>query len=394
MKRFKLAVVATHPIQYHAPWYRALAADPRFDVHVFYCHRATAQDQAGAGFGVAFEWDRPLLEGYRHSFLANVSRRPSVSTFAGIDTPELTAIIARSGFDACLVNGWNHKSAWQAIFACWRTGTKVMVRGDSHLRTARGVLKRVAKALPYRAFVPRLNACLAAGTWSREYYLHYGARPEKVFVVPHVVDEAWLAAEAVRLQPQRAGLRRRWALPEHGAIFLFAGKLTEKKRPLDFLAALERAAGQVPVHALMVGDGPLRAACEAHVRSRNLPVSFAGFLNQSEMPAAYVAADALVLPSDGGETWGLVVNEAMICGKPCLVSDHVGCGPDLVREGETGAVFALGHIAPLAAHMVRLATDAEACRRMGMQARDLMRDWSSAAAVEGVAAAVSAVTRG
>ena len=84
------------------------------------------------------------------------------------------------------------------------------------------------------------------------------------------------------------------------------------------------------------------------MREHTLPVSFAGFLNQGEIPAAYAACDALVLPSDYGETWGLVVNEAMACGVPAVVSDAVGCGPDLVEEGQTGMIFPLGDIPALA----------------------------------------------
>ena len=98
------------------------------------------------------------------------------------------------------------------------------------------------------------------------------------------------------------------------------------------------------VQGLMVGDGPLRGVCEDFVRVNRAPIRFAGFLNQSQIVEAYVAADVLVLPSDGGETWGLVVNEAMACKRPCIVSDHVGCGPDLVAVGETGVIFPLGDV--------------------------------------------------
>ena len=60
----------------------------------------------------------------------------------------------------------------------------------------------------------------------------------------------------------------------------------------------------------MVLCAPSASSLSAH---RKLPVHFTGFLNQSQMVDAYVASDCLVLPSDGRETWGLVVNEAMSC---------------------------------------------------------------------------------
>jgi glycosyltransferase involved in cell wall biosynthesis len=83
------------------------------------------------------------------------------------------------------------------------------------------------------------------------------------------------------------------------------------------------------------------------------PASFTGFLNQSEISQAYVAADCLVLPSDYGETWGLVVNEALASGLPCLVSQACGCAEDL----SICDIFPLGDIDMLALKLVRLAQE-------------------------------------
>ena len=130
------------------------------------------------------------------------------------------------------------------------------------------------------------------------------------------------------------------------------------------------------------------------MEQENLPVTFAGFLNQSEIPKAYVAADCLVLPSDSGETWGLVVNEAMACGIPAIVSDHVGCGPDLVIEGETGGVFPLGDIDALAHKIAHFASDADRLKAMGKEAqRRVMTYYSVDRAVEGTLAAIHAAVQ-
>jgi glycosyltransferase involved in cell wall biosynthesis len=142
----------------------------------------------------------------------------------------------------------------------------------------------------------------------------------------------------------------------------------------------------------MVGDGPLRAQSESFVRERDVPVTFAGFLNQSEMVKSYVAADTLVLPSDGGETWGLVVNEAMVCGRPCIVSDKVGCGPDLVTP-ETGAIHPLGDVARLAELMSEFAADRNRLRARGEAAARKVTEYSTEVAVRGVLEAVHAVAR-
>jgi glycosyltransferase involved in cell wall biosynthesis len=393
MSQKRLAVVTTHPIQYQAPWFRGLAENPEIDLEVLYCHRATPQDQASAGFDVEFDWDVSLLDGYPHRFLRNVARKPSVNGFAGLDTPEISDIVKAENFDAVIVNGWNYKSAWQTMRACWRTKTPVMLRSDSHLHTARSLPKRALKLPLYRWFIPKVDACCAVGTWSRDYFLHYGAQADRIFIVPHVVDVDFFRQEAERLRPQRTELRREWQLDDEATVFLFAGKFVDKKRPLDFINGIAMAnENGKRIMGLMVGDGPLRQACEDEVRSTNAPIRFAGFLNQSKMPMAYAAADALILPSDGGETWGLVVNEAMASGKPCLVSDHVGCGPDLIVPGETGDVFPLGDIAALSSLLGSYADRRSDLKEMGAKAEQEASRFSIEAAIDGVMDAIKAVS--
>ncbi len=389
---FSLAIVSTHPIQYHAPWFRGLAAHPDLKIHVYYCHKATPEEQARAGFGVAFDWDVPLLEGYPLTFLRNVANPAGPGRFVGFDTPEIKDIIRRGEYDAVLINGWHYKSAWQAIWTCWRSKVKVMVRSDSHLRTPRSLPVRLAKWLAYRRFIPRFDACLAVGQWSREYFLHYGAFPERIFLVPHAVDIDAIGGAADRLRPTRSGLRQGWGLDPGRITVAFVGKFTETKRPLDFVRAVSKAAKQKPaVQGLMVGDGPLRKVCEDFANTRRVPIVFTGFLNQSQITGAYVAADALVLPS-AGETWGLVVNEAMACGCPCMVSDRVGCGPDLIEEASTGAIFPVGDVDALAALMTGLVRDPCHIAFMSREARRRIQKHSIQAAVEGVLQCLSAIT--
>jgi len=390
--RARLAIVTTHPVQYHAPWFRALARQPELDLTVFYCHRATPEQQAAAGFGVPFDWDVPLLDGYCYRFLKNVAPSTYSGSFRGLDTPEIREITAGRQFDAILVNGWHYKSAWQAIVSCWRNRIPLMLRGDSHLHTQRSLLKRYLKYPVYKGFIPRADACLAAGTWSREYFLYYGARPEDIFPVPHAIDEQWFAAELKRWLPLRAELRRHWTVEPGAMVALFAGKFIEKKRPLDFVRAVAEAKRRgALVAGLMVGDGALRAQCEALTAETGAPIRFAGFLNQSQMVSAYVAADVLVLPSDGRETWGLVVNEAMACGRPAIVSDAVGCGPDLLLAGKTGDRFPLGNVEALADLLVSYVERPEMCRAMAQAARERLAAFSLDAAVQGIMRAVEAI---
>lgn len=339
---FKLGILASHPIQYQAPLFRELAQ--RCDLHVYFAHRQTPQAQAAAGFGVAFEWDVDLLSGYAHTYLPNVARQPDTGAFWGCDTPAIAGEIESGGFDAFLVMGWHLKCFWQAIRACQRHGVPVMVRGDSQLATPRSRLKQAVKSLLYPWVIRQFDACLYVGQRNREYLKHYGAPADRLFFAPHCVDTQAFAAAA--MQVDRDAVRSAWQLGADDHAVLFAGKLVDSKRPTDLVRAVAhmRANGKAIV-LVWAGDGPERQALEGLGESLGVPMKFLGFCNQSQLPAVYRAADVLALPSN--ETWGLVVNEAIACGTPCVVSDACGCAPDMIVPGVSGAVFELGNVAAL-----------------------------------------------
>lgn len=352
----RLAVVTSHPIQYHSPLFRALAQ--RVDLDVYYGHQQDAAGQAAAGFGVAFEWDVPLLGGYRHHFLRNVSATPGVSAFGECDTPDVGRVLAEGQYDACFITGWYLKSYLQALLACRRLGIPALSRGDSQLATRGASIVSLAKYLPYRALLAQFAGHLYVGQANRAYLRHFGVPDSKLFFTPHFVDNAFFAgrADEARTSGARADIRRHAGADEQGRVMLFVGKLIDKKRPLDFVDAVARAsAGDARIRGLIVGSGPLQQAVDDRIRALGAPVTCAGFRNQTELPSYFAAADALVLPSDAGETWGLVVNEAMACGVPALVSRACGCVHDLITDGSTGYGFPLGDVDALAQAMRRVA---------------------------------------
>lgn len=358
----RLAVVTSHPIQYHAPWFRALSAV--VDLEVFYCHRQDAAGQAAAGFGEAFDWDVPLLDGYRYHWLENVSLAPNVDGFSGCDTPGVSDAIRAGRFDACLVTGWYLKSYIQAIRACWQAGVPILMRGDSHLGTPRPLLTSAAKYLPYRWMLGRIDAHLYVGQANSAYLRHYGVADSQLFFVPHFVDNARFAAEAERARRDgsAAALRASMQIPVGATLFVFAGKLLPKKRAMDFIQAIAglRASGRL-VHGLIVGSGPEESALRQRAAMISAPVHFAGFRNQSAMPHMYAAADCVVLPSIS-ESWGLVVNEGMAAGLPAIVSDGVGCAEDLIEPGQTGLTYAACDVPQLWDAMTRVVNALETNR--------------------------------
>jgi glycosyltransferase involved in cell wall biosynthesis len=379
MKR--IAFMMTHPTQYHSPWFRALAARPEIDIHVYYGMTPSA-DQQGAGFGVGFEWDVPLLDGYPHTILRNTGSG-SLTDFGGVDTPEINDIVRSNKFDAWVINGWRTRAEWRAIESCWDAKVPMFIRGDSTLVTPRSVVKRTIKWVLYRRWVPRFSCYLTVGTLNEQYYVHYGADRQRFVPVRHFVDNDWFAQKSDAARASAAGQRRAWGIPDEKLVLLFAGKFTNDKQPMDAVRAIDKIRqARDDVHLVMVGDGPFRAECEAFAASRQLPVTFAGFFNQARMPNAYASADVLVVPSIS-ETWGLVVNEAMASGIPAIVSSRVGCAPDLVSPGVTGSVFPSGDIDAFARAIGEYASDRALAVRQGEAARTRIQEYSLESAVRG-----------
>ncbi|HWI20564.1 MAG TPA: glycosyltransferase family 4 protein [Vicinamibacterales bacterium] len=384
-----LAIIATHPIQYHVPWYRALAARTDLHLHVFFAALPDPEAQ-GTGFGQPFSWDLPLLEGYRSTVLKNRRRRPRLNGFFASSAPAYRAL-EQLRPAAVVITGWHQWPMLQALGACRRLRIPTIVRAESNSMRPRLAGVRFI----HRRLLRMFDAFLAIGTSNRDFYERAGVPSERILDCPYFVDNERFAEDAARLATARRTLRRSWGIADDATVFAFVGKLQRKKRPADVIeaASIARARG-AEVHVLVVGGGTLEAQLRSRAAEARLPITFAGFLNQSEVAKAYVACDALVLPSDYGETWGLVVNEAMACGRPALVSDRVGCGPDLIREGETGHVFPFADREALAELMVRLSACPGTLRVMGERARrHVMQGFSIDRAVCATARAVMVAAR-
>ena len=387
----KVGLLASHPIQYLTPLLKELST--RIDLHVYYAHNPSPEQQAAAGFDVEFEWDTNLLDGHTYTFLDNTAKNPDarVGHFWGCDTPELYEMIASESFDAFIVNGWYLKTFWQAVWACKRAGTPVLARGDSQLQTPRSWPKRIAKEIGYRGLLRVFDGFLSVGHQFDRYLMHYGIPPNRIFRVPHCVDNAWFHERA-----QKEGNRIPEAIPANpneSYIALFVGKFIAKKRPRDFIQAIGSLQRKgVSITGVLVGSGPQEQRLKRFATSHSVAVHFAGFKNQSELPAYYAAADMIILPSSGGETWGLVVNEAMACGTPAIVSDAVGCAPDLIIEGETGYQFPVGKTEILAQRVEQLLKRKEE-HNFKTAVQSHIEQFSVEAAVEGIVSAVQAVAR-
>jgi glycosyltransferase involved in cell wall biosynthesis len=330
-----------------------------------------------------------MYDGYDWQVLDSNKKDPSVDSFFASSVRNLTQTLKRDGPDVLVLTGWQGFPLLQALWSGTRLGIPRVFRGESSGLKPRTLTAKAA----HHFLLPQYDAFLVIGEATRKFYIGYGVPDSKLFSCPYFVENKRLYDQARSHRSERQGLRELWRIPRGSVCYLFVGKLTHKKRILDQLAALKLAYSQNPgLHLLIVGTGELMSRARQFVNEHKLPVTFAGFLNQTEITSAYVAADCLILSSDYDETWGLVVNEAMVCGLPAIVSDRVGCGPDLVKCGETGEKFAFGVERALSRAMLSMAEDRDRLIAMGERARErVLRHYSVEGAVEGTVRAIDSV---
>ena len=329
----RLGILDLHPIQYHTPLYRQLTQRGHVRLDVLYTSDDGLNPALDPGFGVPVAWNIDLLSGYRHAFLPG----------PGVAHARRVAALVRwiRSQDVIVVHG--HSNPWMLLAAatCRISAVPYLLRGDAGpLGPSTGIRRLLRDALA-GTVVSASAGGLAVGTLNAEFYAKYHA--PRITLARHSVDnDRFAAAPAV----PRDELLAQWGLDSRRPVVMFCGKLCPAKRPLDLAAAVSALAE--PVNAMFVGDGELGDAVRSMLRPGRGVVT--GFVNQAELPSYYHAADILALPSEA-EPWGLVVNEAMAAGVLPVVSDRVGCMPDLVER--LGEVHPWGDVRALTAALSR-----------------------------------------
>jgi glycosyltransferase involved in cell wall biosynthesis len=259
----------------------------------------------------------------------------------------------------------------------------LVCRGESNLLSSGSLAKRISKLFYFPRFFRQFNAFAAIGRRNREFYWHYGVPEEKLHDAPYSVDTRFFESAFAQY---RALVRRPgpWRIG-------FAGKLITKKRPIDLVSAAAICKSKDRIQLVIIGDGPLRATLDAPALKSGVDIEFRGFLNQSEIvKKGYADLDAIVLPSGKNETWGLVINEAMTGGIPAIVSDMVGCAPDLIDPDETGYEFQAGDTMQLSQSIDRLVERLEGGHDFSDAVRRRINNYSLERTVTGVQSALTA----
>ncbi len=362
---------------------------------------ATVCDIVGIEFGSAsaeYAWNREVSSGFKRITLNKVGCSQSMPV-AELSR-KLGEVLDREKPEVIFVPGWSSKGALISLqWALRHRVPTVLMSESTQWDEERNPFKEWVKAQVVSLF----SAALVGGSPHRQYLQHLGFPEPRIFVGYDAVDNDYFEVGSAQARSHGSVFRERLGLPHR--YFLASARFIAKKNLPGLLAsyaAYRRLAvgmgqsGSVPClwDLVLLGDGDLRAELEAECSRLGLggSVQMPGFKQYGELPAYYGLAEAFVHAS-ASEQWGLVVNEAMACGLPVLVSERCGCACDLVHSAVNGWTFDPTDADALASLLAKVAGNSEHNPTLGAQSRAVVAKWGPARFAEGVLLAVAAAKR-
>jgi glycosyltransferase involved in cell wall biosynthesis len=371
---YRILIICSHPVQYMSPILRRMAQHPDIELQVAYCSLRGAQSTYDPDFARNIQWDVPLLDGYRWVEIPNIGVGES---FVGICNPGLWRLIRRGRCDAILCHtGYLKASFWIAFLAARVSGSVFIFGADAislDPRDSRSWKIGVKKVLWPRLF-SLSDQIVVPSSRARDLMRSLGFSEDRITLTPYSVDNDWWFAQSE--QVDREAVRSGWGIEAGSTVVLFCAKLQPWKRPGDLLEAFAatKASRSVLVFA---GEGPLRQELQRRAVDLGIAdrVRFLGFINQSQLPAVYKAADLMVLPAEY-EPFAVVVNEASCCGCPVAASDRVGATADLIAPVNPDFIFPCGDVSALTRLLQTALGDSQDLARRGQLALERMKTWS------------------
>lgn len=333
-KRMKraLLIFETHPVQYRAPVFQELQRLLPGSFEVIYASDCSVRGHHDPGFGEKVAWDIPLLDGYPYRVLDN-ERGVPLSSWASLSGEGIYRLLRAAAPRAILMHSFNFRYDLAIYLAARALRIPAWIRIETQDEAReRGRFKAAARSLIYRTLYAGVEKAFYIGNLNYAHYLRHGMNPEQLIAAHYCTPDRAAIMTAAEKISRRAKRRERLGLPDDRCVVAFFGKLIPKKDPGLLLASVGCLPSELcdRVVFLFVGSGELepelRSRSEVIARTTGVSSVFTGFVNQAELVDCYLGADVVVLPSRRmGETWGLVINEALQAGCGVIVSDAVGC---------------------------------------------------------------------
>jgi len=271
------------------------------------------------------------------------------------------------------LTGYYDLASWAILFYCKIKGIKTILSNEStagdHQRKG---LKELIKSLIIKQFDGYFNF----GTLSKNYLLDLGAKSTKMLVNRNCVDNIALRNIYEQHFQNRLSTQKTLGIAPYN--FIFVGRLIHYKNLLNFLESFADAQNQIKSDwgVIILGDGEqkedlIQLVNEKHIKN----VSFQAGVSWQQVPEYLALSDVLVLPSYS-EPWGLVVNEAMACGLPVMVSEKCGCAIDLVKNGENGYIFSPYNKVEMTNILLKFMGHTQNLKEMGLTSQQIIQEYS------------------
>ncbi|NND00367.1 MAG: glycosyltransferase family 4 protein [Gammaproteobacteria bacterium] len=358
MRKVRLAVVISHPIQHFAPLYASLASEPAITLKVFFLAEnglGTYRDQQ---FATDVAWDIPLTAGYDHQFV-DPGRVIGKFNFFTMDSPNLLSAMHHFDPHVIWLHGYAQLANWRVLFGSLGK-RRIIYSSDSNLADSRARWRRLIKKLWVKVFFRRCDKFLSISPTNRRYLQHYGVPEAKIVDSAFPIDMTRWQDDRARLT---AGGRKQLAgslnLPDGATVLLFIGKLIARKRPQDILQALAKL-DRPRLVLVVVGSGEMHEELAVLAKKLGIEdcVRFTGFINQKHLAQYFDLADIFVFPSEN-EPYGATAAESLPFGLPMVVAAGIGAIGASVIEGRNALLYRVGDTDHLTHQLKTLLDDTE-----------------------------------
>lgn len=366
----KLAIVANNPIYYQDGIWIQLDESRVVNIMVNYL----------SDFGVNQsnpQWIALIqLDKYPHLFLKNYGNDSSFAGFFSRINPSLLSILFKRKYDAILIHGYDNMSCWLALLAAKLAGVKVVWRGESTLKGNENssLWKKFLKKIILSRFFNVCDAVMYSCTGNKDYLKFYGVPESKLFPIPCAVNNDFFRNERKKYLGKENKIREGLGIGEDDFVVLFVARMTENKRPMDLVKAVEMIK-EKNVTILFVGDGIEKERVEDYCNANKVKAKLVGFKNQTEIFKYYSIGNLFVLISVYDNS-PKAMNEAMNFEVPAICTKSAGTAYDLVKESENGFLVETGDIAAIAEKIAYLNQNRCLAREMGKKSWGIVKNWN------------------
>jgi glycosyltransferase involved in cell wall biosynthesis len=303
----------------------------------------------------------------------------------------LWAALNRLSPQVIICGGYNYAASWEALLWAKRRGAEFVLWSESNNNDARAERAWVEFMKSY--FLRHCDRFVVPGKASLDYLRRLGSQEANIFTAPNAVDNRWFSVQAEYTRTHATEFRERMKLPTR--YILFVGRLVPAKGVFDLLRAYAKLESVLrsDVGLVFAGDGISKDQLAEQAKRIHPGVTcFVGFAQREDLAGIYALAETLILPTQS-DPWGLVVNEAMACGLPIVVSSVAGCSADLVEDGCNGYVVPPRDSEKLSMAIDSIVRQKELQRRMRTCSLERIRNYSPEACAEGLATVATSTTR-